>query len=270
MTTWKRYVSDQVFTVALADAYSNLMNTNARSGIFLVASPDAANLTDDQLVQRVVGGEVSLFEALMRRYNQRLYRTASAIVGTNDAEDVVQQAYLDAFVNLVRFEGRSSVATWLSRIVVNRALAVIASERRHAIAEAEPHMDAIEDPEAIDADRLATREELLRALETAIAELPAGCRAAFVLRDIESLSTREAAELLGITEEALKVRLHRARAIMKQRLGREVPELVEDVLAFGLVRCDRMVLRVLGAVAPHLVPEAPDTKRELVSTREFT
>lgn len=227
------------------------MVETARSGIFLVAPAAAATLADEELVPKIVGGDVALFEVLMRRYNQRLYRVARAIVGSNDAEDVVQQSYLDAFTHLAQFEGRASMMSWLTRIVANRAIAVRAAWRRAAGNAVDEDVETMPAPHAGTPDHAATREELLCALEAAIGELPEGCRAAFVLRDVEGLSTREAAELLGVTEEALKVRLHRARATVKARLGRDVPELVAEVFAFGLTRCDRMVTSVLDAVSPH-------------------
>jgi len=231
------------------------MNSSPRrSGIFLIASADAATLDDAALVAGILAGDVSLFETLMRRHNQRLYRTALAIVGASDAEDVLQQSYLDAFMHLAQLEDRANVAAWLTRIVVNGALALLAKRRRSVTDDAD--LDNVEAPATHAPEHLATREELRCALESAVGELPDGYRAAFVLRDVENLSTREAADYLSITEEALKVRLHRARAIVKARLGRDVPELVADVFAFGLVRCDRMVITVLDTVAPHVLVAA--------------
>src|SRR5205085_6085322 len=228
------------------------MANEARSGIFIAAPQSAALLGDEEVVPRILAGDAALFEVLMRRYNQRLYRVARAIVGGNDAEDVVQQSYLDAFVHLAQFEGRGSVGAWLSRIVANRAFAVRASTRRAEGTTADGDTDGVESAHDREPDHAASREELLRALEAAVEDLPEGYRDAFVLRDVENLSTREAAELLGVSEDALKVRLHRARNLVKARLGREVPELVAEVFAFGLTRCDRMVLAVLGSVAPEL------------------
>jgi RNA polymerase sigma-70 factor, ECF subfamily len=222
------------------------MVSTARSGISIAAPPSAAfALADDEIVPKIVAGEVALFEVLMRRYNQRLYRVARAIVGSNDAEDVVQQGYLDAFMHLDQFEGRASVISWLTRIVANRAIRLRASSRRLLLI-VDEDVEQIAGGDGSAPERAATREELLQALESAIDELPEGYRAAFVLRDVEDMSTHEAAEILGVTEEALKVRLHRARTLVKARLGRDVPELVAEVFAFGLTRCDRMVAAVLA------------------------
>lgn len=206
------------------------------------------NIADEELVPKIIAGDVALFEVLRRRYNQRLYRVARAIVGESDAEDVVQQGYLDAFTHLAQFEGRASVMSWLTRIIAHRAIAVRAASRRGGPA-VDEDVETMPCSDRAAPDRVATREELLRAMESAIEDLPAGCRAAFVLRDVEGLSTHDAAELLGVTDEALKVRLHRARGLVKERLGRDVPELVAEVFAFGFARCDRMVVTVLAAIA---------------------
>ena len=165
---------------------------------------------------------------LLKRFAPRLYRLALQLTGEPDeAEDVLQEAFIQACTHVADFEGRSGLGTWLHRIVLNTALARL---RRKSLAKVPLETDHVGTPIAQDSlvDRAAgpsdvvLMQELGETLERAILALPDSLRAAFVLRDIEGLSTREAAVALGIAESALKVRLHRARAVLRGMLASAV------------------------------------------------
>jgi RNA polymerase sigma-70 factor, ECF subfamily len=218
------------------------------------APPPVSALTDAEIVKRVCAGDPALFEVLMRRHNQRVYRAARAIVKDEaEAEDVMQQAYLNAFTHLGQFEERSQFSTWLTRITVNEALA-----RRHKLRTAQSLTGHLEDEQAIlmdtrqspepDPERQAFARELQRALEDAVDSLPETYRAVFMLRDIEGMSTAETAEGLGLGDEAVKTRLHRARAALRERLYERVGAVALRAFKFGEQRCDRVVAEVLRRI----------------------
>jgi RNA polymerase sigma-70 factor (ECF subfamily) len=202
---------------------------------------------DLELVGRIRAGERAAFEPLMRRYNQRLFRTARSIVrNAEEAEDVVPQTYLSAFSKLEQFSHGSSFATWLTRIAINEALArqralrqrseLVALRDQPGWWRGQPDA-AVENPEIH-----ITKRELCQVVERAIDELPEGLRVALVLREVEGLSVTETADCLLLSEEATRVRVHRARRILQDRLQASLPE----VFAFAGERCDRIVAFVLA------------------------
>jgi RNA polymerase sigma-70 factor (ECF subfamily) len=166
-------------------------------------------------------GETALFEVVMRRYNQRLYRVARAILRNDaEAEDVMQQAYVNAYRHLDQFQGLARFSTWLTRIAVHEALA--RSRRRGRFDEQEAvddwdgdAMDALKSP-GPDPEHQAFAGELRTLIESAIEALPEHYRAVFVMRAVEGMSTAESADCLDITEETAKTRLHRARMLSRR------------------------------------------------------
>ena len=198
--------------------------------------------TDDELVKRILGGEQVLFAELMRRYNQRLYRAVRAIVRQDDeAEDVVQHAYVAAYKNLGQFRGEAKLSTWLTRIAVNEALSRVRKNGRG-------EMEVVIEQEPTPED-LAYRAEVGRILEQQIDELPEGMRVVFVMREVEELDTAETSACLGISEEAVRVRLHRARHLLQERLSR-VLESAPEAFRFDGDRCDRIVFGVMARLFP--------------------
>jgi RNA polymerase sigma-70 factor (ECF subfamily) len=196
-------------------------------------------LADQVLVERIVGGSRAEFEQLVRRHNQRLFRAARAIVRSDhEAEDVVQQTWLEIYRHLPQFRGDAQFTTWATRICVNAALAV--ARKRPVIAE-------IVDVEGgeVPAD-VVDREQLGRVLQDVLGQLPQGNREVMVLRDVLELDTAETAELLGLTEEAVRVRLHRARAAVAAELTERA---IDKVYSFDGARCDRMTANVMAAIA---------------------
>jgi RNA polymerase sigma-70 factor (ECF subfamily) len=220
------------------------------------AAPHAASpLADEELAARVAAGETALFEVLMRRHNQRLYRVARAITGDGAAaEDVMQEAYVRAWENLGQFEGRARFATWLTRIAVHEALARRRRGRRlvglAAAEDAEGELPAGHGagPPPPSPEEESARGELRETLRRAVDALPGALRVVFVLREVERLSTAETAAALGLGESAVKVRLHRARRALRDDLERRIGAGAADLYAFYAPRCDRVVAAVLARV----------------------
>jgi RNA polymerase sigma-70 factor, ECF subfamily len=215
-----------------------------------------STLTDEQVVQRVLAGETALFEVLMRRHNQRLFRTARAIVrDAAEAEDVTQETYVRAFTQLSQFEHRALWSTWVTRIAVNEALARVRRRGRFVATDVErleeSNMEPFDDtPRAAQPgpeDR-ASERELVAFLERAVDGLPDIYRMVFVLREVEGLSTLETAESLEISEDLVKVRLHRARAELRRVMEAGIGHAQRDLFPFHLSRCDRVVSAVLARI----------------------
>lgn len=208
-----------------------------------------AELSDAEVVRRVLGGEPALFEILMRRHNQRVFRAIRSVLRSDqESEDAMQQAWLSAFAHLGQFEGAASFSTWLTRIALNEALGRCGRGAHLSpiddVSEKDPSMRAkAQDPEERSADR-----ELLGLVEEAVDELPDAHRSVFVLRDVEGMSTAEAALSLGVSEEVVKVRLHRARLALRDRLYARAGSAAQDAFAFLGWRCDRMVERVMALI----------------------
>jgi RNA polymerase sigma-70 factor (ECF subfamily) len=209
----------------------------------------AAELSDGEIVRRVVDGEKELFELLLRRYNQRLYRVARGLVSDDsEAQDVLQDSWVRAFEHLAAFRGEAALSTWLARIVVHEAYARLRRGRRFR-----PLEPAL-------AERLATRPseapestaivaELRGALESAVGSLAPPYRSVFLLREIEGLSTAETAAALELSSEAVKVRLHRGKAELRQLLDRRFGAAARTLFSFDGARCDRIVGAVFARLA---------------------
>jgi RNA polymerase sigma-70 factor (ECF subfamily) len=209
-------------------------------------------LTDEQVVDLVLTGQTALFEVLMRRHNERVYRVARAIVrDEGEAEDIMQQAYVNAYAHLRQFGGKSKFSTWLVRIAVNVAIARARQRGRY-----DSFDEDLSDVETLtresppgDPEHQASSGELRVLLECAIDGLPDGTRAVFVLRAVEELSTAEAALVLDVSEDVVKTRLSRARAALRRVLEDRMGESAPELFRFYRPRCDRVVASVLSAIA---------------------
>ena len=210
-----------------------------------------ACLSDEQIVERVVAGQTALFEVLMRRHNERVYRAARAIPrDESEAEDVMQQAYVNAYTHLRQFDGRSRFSTWLTRIAIHEAFA--RERRRSRYVEMDPEQPpgrymatSMTTP---DPERLAFSQELGALMASAIDRLPEGAREVFMLRQVEGMSTEEVAATLEVSEDVVKTRFSRARAALRRELSAQAEALASNVFRFLRPRCDRVVATVLARI----------------------
>ena len=202
-------------------------------------------LSDEEIVSRVTAGEVSSFELVMRRYNRRLFRAVRSILKDDaEVEDVIQEAYVSAYAHLADFSGRARFSTWLTRIAIHEAFARLRKRRRSepwdSARSDEEMMAALPSPEEDASDR-----ELRKLLEQAVDTLPETFRTVFVLRAIEQLSVAETSEVLGIPEDTVKTRLHRARGLLQGRIEERVGDRVRELYDFRGAQCDGIVARVI-------------------------
>jgi RNA polymerase sigma-70 factor (ECF subfamily) len=219
----------------------------------LAGSRPAADLVADEvIVGRVLEGDIAAFEHIMRRYNQRLFRLVrSMIADENECEDVLQETYVRAFEHLNQFAGQAKFSTWLTRIAVHAAIA-----RRRRLGRS-PSID-FSAPDNVGmvpltrrpgAEREASIKELGMVLNTAVDSLPEELRTVFALRMVEGLDTSETANCLELSEANVKVRLHRARALLRTRIDARLGTEVRQLYQFGGERCDRIVSAVLARLA---------------------
>lgn len=214
---------------------------------------------DATLRQRVVDGEQAAFADLMRRYNRRLYRVARSILRDDaEAEDALQEAYIQAYRALPGFRGDSALATWLTRIVMNAALMRRRSSGRMAeVIElgAEPLLDglaAMREPGRADAagqpEQAFQRTQARGLIEAKIDGLPEVFRTVFILRAVEELSVEETAKVLGIPDATVRSRYFRARGLLREALARELDVALEDAFGFDGERCNRIVAKVMDRI----------------------
>ena len=207
-----------------------------------------SDVSDETVVEEVRAGSIDQFEVLMRRYNQRVFRAARAVLRDDaEAEDVMQEAWVRAYAHLDQFAGKARFSTWLLRIAVHEALARARKRARHADVdplddESPDNASAAESPE-----HAAHSAELSRAIEAAIDELPSAFRVVFMLRAIEGLSVAETAEATGLREETVKTRLFRAKNQLVRLLA-EHEDSVTEAFAFAGHRCDRVTARVFARI----------------------
>jgi len=218
--------------------------------------------TDQEIVERVKAGDTALYEIIMRRYNQRLYRVARAILRDDaEAEDVMQDAYVRAYQHLHQFAARAPFSAWLTSIAVHEALGRLRRRKQN------PQLDDTEQEGGFsmnlvetspNPEQSASRAELGQLLEKALLDLPEQYRTVVMLRDVEELSTSETAAALDLTEHNVKVRLHRGRAMARGWLFAHVGTNAKSAFPFMGVRCDRVVhgvftrLRKLGSDRPQI------------------
>ncbi|WP_019139855.1 RNA polymerase sigma factor [Noviherbaspirillum massiliense] len=214
-----------------------------------------AGMSDTELASRIAAGDQQAFVLLMRRHNQSLYRTARSILKDDaEAEDVVQDAYLLAYRGIDKFRGDAKLSTWLTRIVVNEAIArARKSSRRAEVIRLNDSPTGIETTEEAmtetpseQPEQSAVRAEMRRILERKIDDLPEAFRTVFVLRALEEMTVEEVATCLSIPENTVRTRFFRARALLREALLSEVDFAFADAFSFAGARCDRIVAGVLA------------------------
>lgn len=211
--------------------------------------------SDAAVVSSVLAGERSAYEILMRRHNAMVYRVVRSVLRDDgQAEDVMQHAYLSAFEHLAQFRSEARFSTWLTRIAVYEALRTKRKAARWVpLADEDLPGEKSWDWSHPEAQAAAT--ELRPVLEAAVESLADGYRTVFVLREVEGMTTAEVAETMGLTEDNVKVRLHRAKAALQKRVREDLGEAGLHLWRFEATRCDRVVARVLEALGTWAVLE---------------
>lgn len=224
---------------------SKLMDGGVRSEI------KDATLTDDEVVQRVLGGDIALLEIIMRRYNQRLFRVVRSIVrDDSQAEDIVQEAYVRAYEHLSQFEGRAKFSTWLTKIAIYEAYARVRRfdyQNVDSISKLEGQNLDMKSNER-DPEQQAFDGEIKMLLKRAFDALSNDYRSVFMLREVEGLSIAETAECLEISEDNVKTRLHRARGQLQRELYSAAGATARTAFQFLGAQCDQVVARVMERI----------------------
>jgi RNA polymerase sigma-70 factor (ECF subfamily) len=211
---------------------------------------------DAELAGRIAAGDQQAFGLLMRRHNQLLYRTARSILRDDaEAEDALQDAYLQAYRAIRQFRGDARLSTWLTRIVVNEAIARARKNKRRADVTALHPGDAndylsaeagMEQDHADTPERSAMRSQARALLEQSLDALPDAFRTVFMLRAVEEMTGEEVASCLGIPEATVRTRFFRARAMLRATLASQFDTALEEAFSFDGARCDRIVNGVLA------------------------
>ena len=214
---------------------------------------------DSELVRRAAANDHEAFRVLMRRHNQMLYRAARSILKNEaEAEDAVQEAYLQAYRAMGNFRGDAKVSTWLVRIAVNESITRLHKHTRRAEVirlegddsqDHHPSEDSMNDSPPEQPERAALRSETRRLLEAKIDALPDAFRTVFVLRAVEELTVEEAAVVLGIPEATVRTRFFRARGMLRESLSRDIDLAHGDAFSFAGARCDRIIANVMARLA---------------------
>lgn len=203
------------------------------------------SLTDEEVVARVRSGDRAMYEVLMRRHNRTVYRAVRSVLrDTDDVEDAMQQAYVSAFTKLGQFRSDARFSTWLVAIALNEARGRLRGRTLRSVADAA----SLEPPAAapLTPETEVTMREYVALVERAVERLPDDYRTVFVLRHVEGLGTAETAAVLGVSEDVVKTRLHRARALLRNLLAGDVDRAAALAFEFEAPRCDRVVAGVLA------------------------
>ena len=235
-----------------------IMNDTTHAMNLAALNFPAAPVSDLMLAAQAARGDEHAFERIMRANNRLLYRTARSILrDENEAEDVLQEAYVKAFFSLKTFQGQSKLSTWLVRIVINEALT---RKRKLKQGPEQVFTETVVDlQELIDRNAtanqtprtpedLAMREELRCLIQAHIDRLPENFRTVFVLRAMEEMSVEETAQCLGISAITVRTRFLRARRLLREHASRELKAAFDGAFAFAGARCDRTVTGVFGRI----------------------
>ena len=211
--------------------------------------PTSEILNDDEIIARILHGEKDLYSIIVRRYNQRLYRVGMSMINDDaEVEDAMQVAYINAYDNLAKFAFRSSFPTWLTRILINECLLRL-RKRKKSISMNDENIENVmkQDKGPQTPVTVTVNSELRSILNDAIGKLPEIYRTVFIMREIENMNIAETKECLNISEVNVKVRLNRAKALLRDILSAQYSK--DDILHFHLSRCDRMVDTVMRSIS---------------------
>lgn len=222
-----------------------------------VTSEKYSHLSDSEIIEKILAGSTPLFEVLMRRYNQRLFRIQRSYISDEEAiKDTLQLTYVKAFENLDSFRGRSQFSTWIIRIAINEALKYLNSRKRysnlHLVDGSRPMNEHTINRDDTPEDH-AIQKDFKLLLEKVVDKLPPKYRSVYLMREVEHMDTKETAECLDLTQSNVKVRLHRAKQMLQEEIERKVSD--TEIFNFLGERCDRLVFSVM-----QLINEARDSK----------
>lgn len=207
--------------------------------------------SDSEIIQKVLHGEINLYEIIVRRYNGYLYKTGKTY-GYNheDVQDLMQETYVNAYKNLKKFEGKSSLKTWLIRIMLNQCYhkkqKLSFQREKPTTDEWERTMQNYPKKQISDGNRTIQNLELKEIIEASVLRIPQDYRIVFSLREITGLSTAETANMLQLTETNVKVRLNRARKMLREEIEKSYSP--AELFDFNLIYCDSMVNRVMDII----------------------
>ena len=227
------------------------------------------DLTDDLIISRILLGKREYYEVLVRRYNSMFYKTARGILSKEeDIEDVMQEAYIRGFEKLHQFRKEARFSTWLGRILINCALQHLNKlKKKHQVsieALENEEYDTLQEETSNSDNNQEVSENLKKALESAISHLPSKYRVVFILREIEEVSVADTASMLEITEDNVKIRLHRAKNMLKDMLRTEATSL--DIFAFHASRCALIAARVMHHINSRIVYPFGNIPRQPLSS----
>lgn len=214
-------------------------------------SQTIGNLSEPEIISRVVSGEIALYGEIIHRYNSYLYKVGKSYGYRHaDVEDLMQETYINAYMNLGKFENRSSFKTWIVRIMLNQCY----HKRRKASFKkerpvenvSEESLNAVFHASQKDVSQMAQNDELKKVLEDAIHGIPEDYRMVFTLRELNGMSVQETSESLHISESNVKVRFHRAKAMLQDVIKKTYSP--QEIFEFNLIYCDKMVERVMKAI----------------------
>ena len=206
-------------------------------------------MNDEEIIRRVVNGDKDLYSLIVRKYNQRLYRIGLSIINNDSAiEDIMQSTYIKAYENLDKFKFEAAFSTWITRILINESLQYLKKQEQVVQREsrATPLHPGINAREPQTPLMKVIDSELKAVLELTIKKLPEKYRTVFVMRELENMNVAETMECLGLTEANVKVRLNRAKVMLRDKLKNYIKE--EELLQFYKPRCDRVVGNVMEMV----------------------
>jgi len=203
-------------------------------------------MNEEKVIESIKNGDTKQYELIIRKYNQRLYRIARAIIKEDsEVEDILQDTYLKAYQALSQFQNKSQFSTWITRILINNANARLKKKQRIESTDSLSWLeDKMVEDELTTPENRASNLELKKILEESIDNLPESLRTVYVMREIEGLNVTETAQCLDLSEENVKTRLHRAKAFLKEELYKRTKGDIE-LFRFGLERCDRVVISVM-------------------------
>ena len=216
---------------------------------------------DSQVIAKILEGDSGLYEILIRRYNPFLYRIGRTYHYTHaETEDLMQETYVQAYFNLGKFENRSTFKTWLTRIMLNNCYQ---QKQKLRYQKEVAFESAVTDRAGVaplfhqpsNSEKIMVNKELARVLENALTHIPEDYRIVFTLRELNGLSVSETVESLQISESNVKVRLNRAKKMLRTEIEKMYS--ADEIFEFNLIYCDRMVDRVMGAIRGHIVTTAP-------------